>query len=124
MLEHVAAMLGVPAPSSVPLREQTARTPPAAQVVVHWTGTASQRLDAGDLVAKALAVSRSAQVDVTCMPHVVTEPGGVVARVFAREGMTADGYHLAPAWQAVVSDWMHAQVHTSGSRGVHAAADR
>jgi len=124
VLEHLAAMLGLPMPASVPLRERTACTPVAAQVVVHWTGPQPQRLDPSALIGAALRVSRSAQADVACRPELVTEPGGVVARVFARDSMTVDGFRLAPGWQAVVTEWTRAQIETSESRGRSVAVHR
>lgn len=110
VLEHVAAMLALPAPKSEPLYVRTTRTSNASQIVVHWTGGRSQRIDPSGLVASARRVSRSAQADVTCRTELVTEPGGVVARLFARDSMSSDGFRLAPAWQSAISDWTSRQI--------------
>lgn len=112
-LEHIAAMLGLPAPTARPLREQVQEVAPLAHLVVHWTGEDSAHLDPNSLIHAALRQADECRVDVLTRGDLVTERGGVVGRLTVRGQLTTDGFALVPSWAAVVDDW-RAQVHLDG----------
>lgn len=87
--EHVAAGLGLPPPSRRPLlAELVEAIEPASQVIIH----APQCVD--DVTKILGAPSRT---DLDPPPSVSTvDPGAVIARLFYRGSVTANGYCLGP----------------------------
>jgi hypothetical protein len=122
MLEHLAAIMGMSAPARRPVAELAAEAPALAHFVVHWVGDEAERLDPSPLVRMAVATGRSIQAEVLTRPALLTERGGVVARIVCRESVTRTGFELTEPWAGVVSAWNAAQsqkqVMMPGSFGV------
>jgi len=125
ILDHLAAMLGRDAPPPRPLCEVARGAPDLAHLVVHWAG-APACIDAAPLV-ESLGLQRAhCRTDVVAKPAMITETGGVVARVTARGRMTASGFDLQEPWRSVLRRWMGATMpgpaqFTDSSRIHHAA---
>lgn len=117
VLEHLGALLGMPAPRRAPLREQVRRAAPLSHLVVHWVGSAPTHADGGGLVDVSSRVSTTRRVDLVADPRVTTLPGATVARVTAAEQITANGFELFPTWRSVVDDWSGHQLATTSREG-------
>ena len=109
MLDHLAAMLGHDAPPSRPLHEVALEIPPLAHLVIHWTGKRAA-IDSAPLLASLGVQPTRCRIDVATKPAVVTETGGVVARVTARDRMTTTGFDLREPWGSLVSQWANSTV--------------
>jgi hypothetical protein len=93
--------------------------------VVHWPGVPAC-IDAAPL-ASALGLQRTCcRIDVVAKPAMITETGGVVARVTARDRMTESGFDLREPWGSLVGDWLGQAVPNmaqfTDSSGIHHAA--
>ncbi len=108
VLEHIAAILGMPAPPRRPLADIAREMPDLATLVIHWTGETSTPIDPSRLRDVVHWQAPSARLDVLTRPTFTTDPGGVVARVTVRERLTSDGYTVAPNWQTLVEKWRDA----------------
>lgn len=104
VLEHLAAMLGIPMPNSLPLEEVARATPPLAHFVVHWDGPTRQ-VDAESLLAPLQRVTTYLRADVAAKPTVNVDPRGVVARITARSRVTTNGFDLADPWKSILVEW-------------------
>ncbi len=104
MLDHIAAMLGGDAPSERPLHEIAAALPDFAHLVIHWAGQPAA-IDSAPLVTASWAPAAQCRTDVAAKPTVITEPGGVVARVTVRDRITNTGFDLVEPWLASVRSW-------------------
>lgn len=103
ILDHVAAKLGLDAPSSRRLVEIARDLPPFAHLVVHRT-KAADLIEAGPLV-RALRQERThCRTDVVAKPGGVTRAGGVLARVTARDQMTTTGFDLREPWVSLIKE--------------------
>jgi ATP-grasp domain len=105
MLEHLAAIIGMPAPRQRPVAELAAAAPALAHFVVHWTGEEAERLDAGSLVRRAMETGRVMRAEVQTRPELLTERGAAVARLICRESVTQTGFELSEPFAGVVSTW-------------------
>jgi len=105
LLEHIAAFLGISAPSGSSLVEFAAADPHLAHFVVHWTGEAPTSVDPTNLVDALIAIPGTSRIDVVTRPELMTEPGATVARVTAKSKLTKGGYDLAPPWSTAVTEW-------------------
>jgi hypothetical protein len=105
MLEHLAAIMGMPAPPQRPVAELTAEAPALAHFVVHWVGDEAERLDSSPLVRLAMATGRSLRAEVQTRPGLLTGRGAAVARIVCRESVTRTGFELTEPWAGVVSKW-------------------
>jgi len=101
MLDHIAAVLGHDAPPSPALRVAMRDIPAFAHLVVHWTGDAAC-VDGSELVPLLHAQPGHCRTDVVAKRSTITEPGGVVIRVTARERMTTSGFDLIEPWASLI----------------------
>lgn len=106
LLEHVAAMLALPKPPTVPLRERVAATVPLSQLVVHWTGAESSHIDSSMLEQSAGRLG--GWCDVHSRPTLQVHPHATVCRLTFRRAITSSGYDLENSLTACVSDWYEA----------------
>ena len=104
-LEHLAAMLGEPAPPPVTLRETMGWIEPLSSVVVHWRGTESARLDVRALIAELHSAVPGCHVDVAAPERVVVDPGATVCRITVQGSVTTDGSTLDPRLDRVITAW-------------------
>lgn len=104
ILDHLAAMLGHDAPVGRPLSDFARNTPRLAHVVVHWNGEPA-RIDCSPLVDALHRAPFHDRTDVAAKPTVLTDTGGVVARVTVREHVTTTGYDLGEPWVSLVRNW-------------------
>jgi hypothetical protein len=102
-LEHLAAMLGVPAPAQVPLRQLVREVDPLSSIVVHWAGATARRLDLTRLAARIGPLGGS--LDVAAPAVVEVHPGGTAARITVAGSVTVDGSTLDPALLAAIVAW-------------------
>lgn len=116
MLEHVAAWLDIPRPDPVPLRDIVRETPDFANVVVHWTGTERQQVNAESLSDRLRAVEPSTRADVLTPSWVSNDPGSSVGRFTMRRRVTRTGFDLDPQLDEVIAGW-HRDAAAHGKRG-------
>ncbi|MEJ7783377.1 MAG: ATP-grasp domain-containing protein [Solirubrobacteraceae bacterium] len=112
MLDHLAALLGLDAPSSRGLWEQAHDIARFAHFVVHWLGGTAERIDARPLVAALRAMPATRRIDIVTPNGLLTNPGATVARVTVQDRVTATGFDLASRWETVVRDAMATAVST------------
>lgn len=105
MLEHVAAWLGLAAPESVPLRHLVANTPDFANLVVHWTGSDTQFVDASRLAELVRKEEPSARSEALTPSGVRNDNGSTVARFMLRRRVTTTGFDLAQPIDRTISRW-------------------
>ena len=121
MLEHLAAVMGMPAPTQRPVRELTAEAPTLAHFVVHWVGGEAERLDASPLVRLAMATGRAIRAEVQTRPGLLTQRGAAVARIVCRASVTRTGFELIEPFAEVVSEWKAGAI---GATSAAVAAER
>lgn len=103
MLEHVAAWLGLPCPSSSQsLRDIVAEVPEYSHIVFHSTDDRSLRLPVRAVASVLRAQPSTLGIDVLPSPDVEVEQGASVARWTVRQRVTDTGYELAPEVREVV----------------------
>jgi hypothetical protein len=105
MLEHVAAMLGIDAPSQPPLADVVREIAPLAHLVVHWTGDSTAQLDAQSLARGLNGQGLHSQADVVAGEGLTVERGAAVGRFTTPSVLTRTGFDLSAPWRAVVRDW-------------------
>lgn len=98
MLEHLAAMLGVPKPPSRSLVELASRAPTFAHVVLHSLDSVPTVVDGHQVVDQLYAGGGIKRADVVCGPDLVVEPGATVARLTVADRLTDDGATLRADW--------------------------
>lgn len=103
MLEHLAALLGLDAPTSRPLRDQVVDGPDLAHLVLHRTEDAPGSVDGEGLADALLDWPAVKRADVTCPPHVQVDPGATLTRITVDERITRTGFELVEPWGARVS---------------------
>jgi ATP-grasp domain len=108
MLEHLAAWVGVSCPNQTPLRALVAETPDFANVIVHWTGEETRRVDASRLAESIRHVDHTTVSDVVTPPHLKNAKGSAVARFNLRRRVTATGFELVADLDDVISRWQRA----------------
>ena len=118
MLEHLAAFLGVDTPPVRPLRERVADAAPLAHVVVHWTGNEPRSLDSSLLVDAVLRHPDGTAAEVRTRADLVTDPGGVAARLIVRGPVTDSGFDLRSPWIDAVTSWLAAAGESRATLGV------
>lgn len=96
MLEHIAAWIGMPRPSSRPLRELVRETSDLAHVIFHWGGSSAQQVDAQALQTRLRNESGGTDLELLPATTTVCDPGAAVARWTTRQRVTEDGYRLLP----------------------------
>jgi hypothetical protein len=104
ILDHIAAVLGLGSSTERPLREITASVPDFAHFVVHWSGQPAF-IDTTQLAAISSKQASQCRTDVAAKPSVLTEPGGVVARVTVRDRITSTGFDLVEPWNSMLRSW-------------------
>lgn len=114
LLEHLAALLGLPCPASVPLERQAAECGWLAHLVVHWSGEDGS-VNPVQLTESLNAEPATARVDVMTSPQLITRRGGTVARVTVRDRLTKSGYSLCEPWATLAHQWTIG--HHASSRG-------
>jgi hypothetical protein len=103
MLEHLAALLGLPCPIQRPLRDQVRHAPDLAHVVPHWAGPQPHHVDGTELVLALAALPKFVRADVVAAPTRSTLPGGPIARVTMAERLTSTGFDLAEHVDSLVT---------------------
>lgn len=106
MLEHIAAVLGLPAPQQPPLRHEGRGERPLAHVVLHWTGAEPAHLNPQPFVSRVLRERSGSRADVLANPELLVDPGAAAARITVREQVTDNGYALNNTWRQVMDGWM------------------
>lgn len=96
MLEHIAAWLGLPAPSQSTLRQLVSNTPDFAHLVAHWTGSAAARIGTEPMAELARGAAGTVRIELQPDTDIVCEPGSAILRWTARRRFTASGYELLP----------------------------
>lgn len=104
MLEHIAALLGVPAPRSAPLREQVKRGSLLSNIVVHWQGHQSAMIDGAVLGDRVRSQPECIRADAITRRELITHPGAVIGRFAIESSVTADGATIDERWAALVRD--------------------
>lgn len=115
ILDHIGAMLGFDAPKRPPLREVVRSLPRFSHVVVHWNGDVAS-VDASSLVSRLRTDPSTDRVDVVAKPHLVVQPGAMVARATLRRPVTTTGFDLDTGLRSTLSKWAEA-THHCGSLG-------
>lgn len=105
ILDHIAAMMGMDKPPSGPLREIVSEASPLSHIIIHWTGAAKANVDPAGLIQSFSEHTGYYRADVTTRPDLITEPGGIVARLTIREQVTSTGFELLSPWDAVLGRW-------------------
>lgn len=106
LLEHLAAMLNMDAPPSRRLRDLVPAGTGLAHLVVHKTRAEPHTVDPGLLVSIARSMPGFCRADVLTHTRIVTDRGGTLARITARDRMTYEGFDLSERWRSVVDRWM------------------
>jgi len=96
LLEHIAAMMGLPCPERPPLRVSVLDAPALSQLVVHWTHRAPAHVDISDLRDALRSVDPSCRTDTAVSPKVLTAHGAIVGRFAFDASVTGNGYELRP----------------------------
>jgi hypothetical protein len=94
MLEHLAALLGLPCPPQPSLWHRVRDAPNLAHVVPHWTGTDAHHIDGSDLVLGLAADRDFVRADVVASPARLSLPGAPIARVTMATRLTTNGFDL------------------------------
>lgn len=94
LLEHIAALLGLPAPAAVPLTRLIRDTPPLSHVVLHNTDAEPATPDITAFLAEAATLSGFCRADVRARSNVPVESGATIARVTLRRPVTGTGFDL------------------------------
>lgn len=106
LLEHLAAMLSIEAPPTRRLRDLVPQGAGFAHLVVHHIEPGPGVVDPGPLLAAARRTPGFCRADVLTHPGLVTDPGGTLARITARDRMTDDGFTLSAPWRSVIDQGM------------------
>ena len=112
-LDHIAAILGHDAPPFHSLQQIARNVSPLAHIIIHWTGSPSH-LDSTPLASALRAQPAHSRTDIATKPNVITETGGVVARVTVRDRITATGRDLLAPWKTVISSRVGAKTNHIG----------
>lgn len=104
-VEHIAAMLGLDAPSSPSLVELVAGTRALSNVVVHLLAPAREDVRISELQTRLRQVCPTARFDVLPPTGVTVEPGAVVLRYVASESVTTTGFDLSDQHSAAIELW-------------------
>jgi hypothetical protein len=102
VLEHLAACLGIDAPTPMPLREIGRGG--GSHIVLHAPGPGRSRIDGLDLASKLSERPDVRRIDVLTRPDLVTDPGATVARVTVAGSVTTTGFDLFSPWTEMVKD--------------------
>jgi formate-dependent phosphoribosylglycinamide formyltransferase (GAR transformylase) len=102
LLDHLAALLGLPAPAPVALIDVCSWAGRLAHVVVHSTQPAPARIDPSPLIERLHRVEGLLDIDLAVSPALVCEPSGVILRTTMAGPVTTDGFSLDGAWGAVM----------------------
>ena len=102
MLEHIAALLGVAAPTQPPLRSRVTELPSLSNVVIHSLFTEPQRIDPPEPVRQLARDPRVVSSDVATREEILTDPGAVVLRFTAAESVTETGFELRAPWRSLL----------------------
>jgi hypothetical protein len=94
MLEHLAALLGLPCPPQVPLRDRVRDAPDLAHVVPHWLGSTPRRIDGSELTLGLATVPGFSRADTVADPGCLALPGSPIARVTMATRLTTTGFNL------------------------------
>ena len=104
MLEHLAALLGVEAPLSDPLRQQLSDVPEVAHVVLHWPDERPGRVDTGLVQDLAMAWPEVKRTDVICPEGVTVDAGATIIRLTVHDRLTRTGFELLEPWRSRMSE--------------------
>jgi formate-dependent phosphoribosylglycinamide formyltransferase (GAR transformylase) len=110
LLEHIAAMLGLEALQSMPLRKQIEEVPPLSQVVVHHVDQHAGTPRVSHLVDEFDARDMHVRVDVRPPESVVVEHGATTCRLTLSESVTTTGFDLRADLTNVITAWRVAEV--------------
>ena len=113
LLQHVAAVLGMPRPAAPSLATLVAEMPNLAQLIVHWTGPHGEAVDTNELADRGVAAG--AYVDVLTRTSVTTDPGAAVARLTFRSQLTKTGFDLLDPAASIVREWRLARARKAES---------
>ena len=103
LLEHIAATAGLDAPESRSLCDYRAMDTKLAHFVVHSQSDHRESIDPSQLVEGVMGSPGAARCDVRVHPGLLTDPGGVIARITTRGEVTADGFELLNPWANAIS---------------------
>lgn len=110
MLEHVAAWLGLPMPTTPSLWDRVQSTRNLANLVVHWTGAATTSVDARALFARLRhQEGDQLECDVLAPRNVFNDPGSLVGRFAMGRQVTKTGYDLASGLDHAIDAWTSEQ---------------
>jgi len=104
MLEHLGALLGLPAPPSISLADHVASTGDVAHLVLHWMGGEPGNVDGEHLNDQLLEWPDVTRVDVTCSETTRLDPGATLARATIHDRLTASGFELIEPWAGRVHE--------------------
>ncbi len=99
MLEHIAALMRLPAPQDRPLRSLAREIPPLAHMVVHCGGVAPRRLDLARPLERLAGFETFLRADLVPPPELELDPGAAACRISVRDRVTEDGFALTGAWR-------------------------
>jgi hypothetical protein len=104
LLDHLAALLGVDAPSSRTLGDLAASAGDFGSFVVHSPIAAPAHFDPSRLVDLFDAKPGVRRTDAVTSPELVTDPCATVARFTVDDRLTDTGYDLRREWDAAVRE--------------------
>lgn len=102
LLDHLAALLGVPAPPSRSL-EWYACAGDAAHIVLHHVGAGERRIDGHGVVSMLSRLVSFERSDVVVALDVTSQPGATIARLTTRGQLTTTGFDLPDEWSAAIT---------------------
>lgn len=101
VLDHIAAILGLPRSSAPCLRDLVQGIPDFSHFVIHWQEDPAKIAapSAREILASLPAICR---VDLLTKPNIMIERGGAFLRITARTRVTSTGFDLLPRWAGLV----------------------
>jgi hypothetical protein len=104
-LEHLAAFLGIDAPTGLSLVDFARARPELAHFIVHSNLESCTGVDPGSLVEQLFGSPGMRRIDVLTRPDFTTERGATVARVTTSSRLTTTGFELLEPWATTVREW-------------------
>ncbi len=98
MLEHLAALLDLPAPPSGSLAQLASEAPPFAHLILHNLSPSECSIDGQAIVDRLASHDGVTRADVVCQPSLIAEPEAPLARISVTDQLTADGSCLSSEW--------------------------
>lgn len=92
MLDHLAAMLGLPCPKRQPLTVMARSAPDLSHVIMHYTGSSPDKVDSVTWAEPLIGLPSFDHLDVLARDSHVVHPSAIVARVTLKQRVTRAGF--------------------------------